>query len=393
MTGLKNIFFITLTFVFICISSEAKYIYIFDFDGTLVDDSRVNSSWKTPWILRKIDQVRSSAQLNQSLVQASDNIEISAGEYITYMGQWSVGNGSIGSSKEVKLIKDPYLKRPESIIPGHYYVDPNLTYKFYRSNADGINYLVTNLQEAQARIKNQKLDPLDFTGPAFSVFQTAMADPLTVGDVHIFTARNQSAEEFQTFFDQLKLFGLIENSAGLNRRGLVTMPTVHQLQGIESILYGRSLTEGKKNVVDRIVKLATNTNSPTSFDYSAENPSEIVSTHTIIVAEDDPINIKVLIQLMTELSHGHSTRNLKLVLMNTASESILVRNPFPNNQRWLVFNHGFVRAATEKEINNYIGVQPIEQNQNNLKLSDLTNTNLCTKYLSTNKNSNYHRGL
>lgn len=392
MAGLKNFLFI-ISSLFLFYTTEAKYIYIFDFDGTLVDDSRVNSSWKTPWILRKVDQVRSSAQLNQSLVLAGDTIEISAGEYIAYMGQWSVGNGSIGSSKEIRLLKDPYLKRPDVIIPGHYYVDPNLTYKFYRSNTDGINYLINNLQEAQARIKSQKLDPLDFTGPAFAVFQTAMANPLSVGDVHIFTARNQSSEEFQTFFDQLKLFGLIENSTGLNRRGLLTMPTVHQLQGIESILYGRSLTEGKKNVVDRIVKLATNTNSPTSFDYSAENPNEIVGTHTVIVAEDDPLNIKVLIQLMTELSHGHSTRNLKLVLMNTAPESVLVRNPFPNNQRWLVFNHGFVRPATEKEVNNYTGIKVIEQNQRKISLSESTNFNICSEYLSTYENNIYNRGL
>ncbi len=382
MAGLKNLLLITFTFISLCFSAEAKYVYIFDFDGTLVDDSRINSSWKTPWILRKVDQVRSSAQINSSLTQATDNIEISAGEYIAHMGLWSVGNGSLGSSKEIKLIKDPYLKRPEVIIPGQYYVDPNITYKFYRSSVEGTNYLVTNLYEAKSRIESQRLSPFDFAGPAFPVLQKAMQSAATVGDVHLFTARNQSAEEFQSFFDQLKLFGFLENSRGINRRGLLTTPSVHQLQGIESILYGRSLTEGKKNVVDRIIKLTTNTNSPTTFDYSAENPNEIVSTHTIIVAEDDPSNINVLIHLLTELSHGHSTRNLKLVLMNTAPDFILQRSPFPKNTKWLVFNHGFVRAASENEIKNYTGAHSLPQEDRSYSNQTRSSGNMCSEFLN-----------
>ena len=366
--------------LFTTVQIQAKVVYVLDFDGTIVDDADIASPWKTPWVLRRIDRINSSTQLSQNLIQSPETIEISFAEYISLMGKWSVGNGNVGSYREAKLSADPFLNRPKTIIPGYFFVDENSTFRFYKKGPQEENFLLLNYQQAMERIKKQKLDPLSFAGPAFPMLMKAMSNPLTVGDVHIFTARNQGDEAFQIFFQQLEADGFIANSIGQNRRGLPTRPTLHQLQGIESILYGRNLVEGKKSVAESIIRQLSNSSAELTQDYSAADPSKVIQTHTVIVAEDDPNNVKALVQLLNELSHGHTTRNLKIVLMNSAPDHILQASLFPYNMKWVVFNQGFPRAATAQEIKNYTGEKSLPQSHLDQKV-DLASNSMCSSFL------------
>lgn len=344
--------------IFITSPSYAKYKYIFDFDGTLVDDGRLESSWKTPWVLKKVDQLSSSTQINKALRAMPDTIEVSFAEYINLLSQglWANGNGSLGSYSEVSLPQDPFLTRPKNIIPGYYHVDSE-TFKFYRTDLSGIDYPLKNYIEAKERIKRFRLNSLDFSGPAFNVFQQAMSETSTVGDVHIFTARDQG---LHLLFEELQKDKLINHVTGINKRGLAVMPIVHNLQGPESILYGRTLVEGKREVLRRLaINWAMNTADLTT-DYAAHDPSQLVETHTIIVAEDDPSNILGVGRLMSELSQEHTTRKLKFVLFNTANEVVIGNSMPPFNKRWMVFDQGSIRHATEKEIQNYTGQAPLK---------------------------------
>jgi hypothetical protein len=366
------------------IHTQAKIVYVLDFDGTIVDDAHIASPWKTPWVLRRIDRLNSSTQVNQNLIQSPETIEVSFAEYISLVGKWSVGNGSVGSYREARLNQDLYLNRPKTIIPGYFFVDENSTFRFYKKGPHEENFLLLNYQQAMERIKKQKLDPLSFAGSAFPMLMKAMSNPLTVGDVHIFTARNQGDEAFQMFFEQLEADGFIANAIGQNKRGLPTRPTIHQLQGIESILYGRNLVEGKKSVAESIIRQLSNSSAELTQDYSAADPTKVVQTHTVIVAEDDPNNVKALVQLLNELSHGHTTRNLKIVLMNTAPDHILQSSLFPFNMKWVVFNHGFPRPATSQEIKNYTGEKSLSQSHLDQKMI-LSSNSLCTGFLEGSK--------
>lgn len=365
---------------FLTTQVHSKIIYILDFDGTIVDDGRLDSVWKTPWVMRRIDRVNSSTQLRLNLVESPETIEVSAAEYVALAGQWSVGNGSVGSYKEVKLQKDPFLNRPELIIPGYYFVDENLTFRFYKKGPNDENYLELHYQQARQRIQALGVDPLSFAGPAFPVLVQALSSSSTVGDVHIFTARNQGHDAFQLFFQQLSDDGFVKFSSGENKRGLVTKPTLHQLQGLESILYGRYLTDGKKSVAENLIRQLSNSSADLTNDYSSEDPSKVSSTHTVIIAEDDPSNIQALFKLLNELSHGHTTRKLKIVLMNTAPDHVLRASSYPYNLKWVVFNQGFPRAATGLEIKNYLGEKLVPQNFKG-PISTPASAAFCIEYL------------
>ncbi len=356
----RQILVLILTLSFFHVS-QAKYTYILDFDGTIVDDARTESSWKTPWVLRRIDRVRSSTQLSDELRRAPQKIQISFAEYVFNLGKWSVGDGSIGNYSPIQLPEDPFLIRPKQIVPGYYYVDLNVTFRFYKTGSEGENYAVQNYLEAKERIKKSKLDPMDFAGRAFPLLAQATNDPLTVGNLHIFTARDQSQRQFNELFDLLQRHGHIEHAIGKNKRGLPTTPTVHNLQGIDSILYGRSLVEGKLSVVESIARQLSNSSAPKTLDYSAKDPSKIIETHTVIVAEDDPTNATAIIDLLVSLSHANSTRKIKLVFMNTATDKVLSGLSYPYNSKWLVFEQGFPRQASPQEVSNYLGDKPLAQ--------------------------------
>lgn len=357
--SLSLIFFILSAF-----PSHAKLVVISDFDGTFIDDSRLNSSWKTPWVMRRVDRLSSSAQIDPLLRNLPDTIQISAAEYISYISKWSTRNGNISSHDLVQLSNDPFLVRPKVIVPGYYYVDPETTFQFYRTTFDGPNYLIQNYEEAMVRARRQRLSKDDFKGPAFPLVQNILKNPSTVGNLHIFTARDQSQDHFSQFLNRLKQDGHILHDVGLNKRGQLVEPTVHQLQGLESILYGRTLVEGKRSVVERIVKQLAHSSAELTSDYSITKPNVRKDMHTVIVAEDDPVNVQALVKLMRELSAGHSTRSVKLVLFNTGSDEILAASTLFHNREtnrinpWIVFDQGFIRFATLDEINLYTKGEP-----------------------------------
>lgn len=345
--------------------SFAKIIYVLDFDNTIFDDSNPDSSWKTPWVLKKVSMVNSSAQLGAVLSASPVTIQITPAEYANFQNMWAKDKTTLGSLTEVQLQTDAFLSRPKTIVPGYYRIDEN-TFEFYKTGLNGENHLAQNYIQAKERVRRKRTPNFDFLGNAFPIFKKAMSDPSTVGDVHIFTAREQTSDEFQMLFEMLEQDKLIMHTTGINKRGLDSRPTIHQLQGYESILYGRSLSQNKKSVIQKLVTHLSMSTSDLTDDFSAEQEKmfQMVKTHTLLVAEDDPINIREIATLMRELSYGHTTRKIKLVLLNTAPLDVINNLSPPFNQQWIVFDQGYIRAAHKNEIQNYTGETSLTSTKN-----------------------------
>jgi hypothetical protein len=370
---------------------SAKTIYILDFDGTIINDSSLDSPWKTPWVLKKIDQVSNSAQLDPDLNKLPSTIQVSFAEYMKYYSDWGKGNSSIAGLKKITLPADLYLERPQVIIPGYYFADPNLTFQYYKASHNGANYLIDDYQKAKERLRLSRSQKIAFLGDAWDLFQHVLSDLSTVGNLNLFTARTQTQEDFIEFFKALEIDGLIKYSKGYNKRNLQVTPTIHNLQGPDSILTGRSLVEGKKNVVIATVKQLSNSSAEPTLDYSISDPSKTDYMHTVVIGEDDPNNISNLLKTLKELSYGTYTRKIKLVLFISGPfETVLEYKSriskkvpldpknFETQARWIVFDQGLLRYATMDEINNYNGKKPLVDPKISSKLID---TKLCVQFL------------
>lgn len=355
---------ITITLTIVSFVSNAATIYVLDFDGTIVSDAAKESSWKTPWVLVKVNQLHSISQTS-FIKDTPDRIELSYGEYRALLPRLAKGDALLGDLEEVRLFNDPFLNRPSSIRPGLYKVNPDITFQFYKTNPDskGQSHLLTHYLQANERAQKGAAKKDAWQGPAFALLRKALSETSDQSRILISTARDQSQAEF------LQLFGRMESDGYLKSAEELVVGTnkviIRSLESLsEGLELGRSLSERKVNSVVEtaqqllISPLKPHHEGPTTDAQS--NPIE--PKHTLIVAEDHPGYVSKIGQKLAELSREFRFKDsIRFVLLNAGVESDLIGARWGN--RWTVFEEGFARDATEEEIRNWTRAPRVNSNQ------------------------------
>jgi hypothetical protein len=343
--------------------SDAKVVRLLDFDGTIVRDQGPYSTWRTYWILQRVDQLHSMMQPVPYLVEAPETLQISYNEYVQF-NRYLAKDGMINSLTAVDLEKDPLRPdRPTSFIPGFYQVDDNLTFKYYRpSGKPNKNYLLSDYREAVKRtaLLNQNGETrYDWRGPAFALFQGGLARPDSVADTVIFSARWSYQPQVQQLIEEMHKDREVVYAQGVNLDKSKSFVRFHALSAPESLLFGRSGIGSKKVAVlnDEVRQLLWST-SPKHLELAvsgrAAKNGDTGETHTMIVAEDDPRYVDDLRRALENLSSDlYYSANIKFVLFNSGtSENI-------KSARWkwkyTVFERGIGREALPQEIDFWEG--------------------------------------
>ena len=234
----KNLFVRVLTLVAFGIGSltvelaTARTRYLLDLDGTQV-------RFRTPWILRRIDKLRNTLQPNPQALGLPERIEITESEYRQYAVFFGKGDQRIGSLNSLFLNPDPFLKRPVSIIPGFYTIDPEITFKEFRPLNDRRGYLRRHLDQAQERVQHKLVEddgtPYAWEGPAMPLVVKALSSKSTVRNLVTASARSLGEGEYEKYLKGLRRLKLIRHIK--DRHGRV--PRFISLGAPDSLLLGR----------------------------------------------------------------------------------------------------------------------------------------------------------
>jgi hypothetical protein len=328
--------------------ANARVRRLLDFDGTIVDDQSETSTWRTYWLLIRVDQLHSVMQPMPMSSGAPATIRISYREYLKYMKH--LARDEIFNLLEtVPLEDDPLLKgRRREFVPGFYRVDPAQTFKYYRPATDQKNksYIINDYNHAKTRtaIMTARDDGkvYDWRGPAWRLFQAGMSDPSTVGDTKIFSSRWHTPQEVEALMQLWKADGEIGFTNGFDIRGRPTQLTFYSLSAPESRLYSRDPSElaARKAQIVR--------DEATALLHAPFVPGD--ESHTLIVAEDEPRYVDAVAVALRELSSSPGfVHQMKFVLFNTTvhpSDLASARYKWP----YTVFERGTARPATSQEI-------------------------------------------
>lgn len=389
MGGVRFSLLVLVLFSQVC---TAKVVGLFDIDGTLNNDKGPSSSWRTPWLLKRIDHMHSLFQqspnkpveveltepeqisyYNQRFGTLHDlntpvrvsitlpqQIAVSYDEYSKFQELWAKSETIAGALQPILLDYDPLRQNKERlIVPGYYRVF-DLTFKYYRErSAPGKNYLVQDYDQAKARA-NALGSPFEWKGRAFALFQAFMAHPETVMNAQRFTSRGHRSEEYWAWDDQMVSDGEIAFATSLDGK----RPIVHSLSQPEARIYGQSLVEKKVQVVKGAAEALFRTTAPRHKELAPDQDRAArgieVDTHTVIVAEDEPSYVAAIADYMVNLSGSYFADRIKLVLFNTGSDEEILRSRFP--WRWTVITGRGGRPATEAEIQKWHEPKALDEN-------------------------------
>ncbi len=362
------------------LEGNAKIVGLFDFDGTIVNDRGLGATWITPWILKKVETLHTTFQQSsddsitialskpehiayyndRNKVNLSETfpvnvklrlphqIHISFSEFHRFQTLWAKAEASIGSVVPVLLDFDPiFPDRERLIVPGYYRIF-DLTFKYYRESTESRsgNYLVHDLRRALERTTYYSATHT-WRGIAYPLLQSLMSHPDSSKNVHIFTSRGQSAQEYRAFWRQLISAGEIPAHQSRNTQ----WPKLHALGRPESRIYGRTLTEKKVEVVRGVLNSLYA--SPSKKHLEPDGKGGLYLTHTLLVAEDDPHYLEEIANYLKQMSGGYFANKVKVVLLNTGSDEEVAAARFP--YRWTVFLPGRkARPASDEEIMNWL---------------------------------------
>ncbi|MCO5114187.1 MAG: hypothetical protein M9899_08425 [Bdellovibrionaceae bacterium] len=369
----------------------AATVYVLDFDGTIVNDAGPRATWKTPWVLVRVNQLHSVAQ-TAFLENQPERIELSYAEYRGLLSRLAKGDGLLGDLTDVKLTPDPFLRRPLTIRPGFYKVNPDITFEYYKTNSNpkGPSHLLSSYEQALVRA-DKGLGRRDaWQGPAFTLLQKALSESSDQSRVIISTARDQKLTEFLHLFSQMEKDGHLKFAEPLSPESNKVI--VRNLESLtEGLELGRSLSERKvQSVVETAQQLLISPLKP-HVEGTTQNLSyALEAKHTLIVAEDHPGYVAKIGQKLAELSREYRFKDaIRFVLLNAGVESDLVGARWAN--RWTVFEGGFAREASPEEIRAWTKISKDQTVSTQDLLSHVRSQRsqrLCTKFLSSNKGGN-----
>lgn len=361
--------------------ADAKVIVIFDIDGTIFNDKGPDAAWRTPWLLKRIEQMHSLFQQppNQPIsveltdpdqiryyrqkmglpfgapgplrvkIQMPEQIAVSYDEFYRLQEGWAKSETIAGDLKPALLAYDPLRPKKERLIIPGYYRTFDLTFKYYRESRrpPGQSYPVNDYIEARERARLLGA-PYTYKGRAFPLYQAMMSNPETVLNAQRSTSRGHSQAEYWALDDRMVLEGDIASARGPNGE----RPIVHSLSQPDARTYGETLVQKKVAVVRGSVEAqfrsAGSRHRELHPDARRAASGEQIELNTVIVPEDEPYYVAAIAEEMVNLSASYFSDRVKLVLFNCGSDHEVAEARFP--WRWTVFFARQARAATESEI-------------------------------------------
>ncbi len=373
---LKYLLFLLSIVQVLIFPAHATNIGIFDVDGTLLDDEAEDSLWKTPWILERIDSPTNAAQLTEELYATPLYVEVTPAEYYLNIELFARGDSVLGQFDQLVLKPDPFLNRPAIINPAYYRVTKkNITYRYYKTGISGENYLLQNYLEAKQRAAINGIPLEKIFGRAFKIFVNLASKPKSI--IYIVSARDQSKQEYLEFLTALTADGLFPQQALENITSGAVIFNVVPLEGLDSLFTGPNLAKNKFRALREIVLYESNFTSGKTLDY-APNPriaDTLVRTHTFIVAENDPVHLKSMLDTLSALSTSYSTRHSKYILFNAGSSQVRAKSLPEIRRQWSVLYSGLPRDITPPEIELHMPSEPPKQ------MTSIS-THQCTQFLS-----------
>lgn len=328
-------------------AAVARRVYVLDKDGTINDDQSPTATWRTPWVLRRIDQVRNLLQIGER--KLPETVEVSYREYRRLAPRLGRGPGQVGPPGTVTLDYDPVDPNRElTFEPGRYAVDPDTTFRHYREpTGRGRSSLVRDLKAAILRTKlmHEAGEPGDWRGPAFPLLRQALRFAPSSNELILVTARNHSPGEWRRFFGVLKEEGLVNFVPKALR--------VYSMTDEESLQFGRDGMGPKKSAVMDAVAFDLLSDqdlheelSPDAYEAAR---GETRMGHTLIFGEEEPRYVDSLRrQMQASSSDLYLTHRIKFVLFNAGFDEEVAEAFFP--WRYTVIHKGVGRAATPAEI-------------------------------------------
>lgn len=219
--------------------SHASRVFIFDYDSTIVEDrSDLGGVHITPYTLFRVHFNTVSIQPE---IDGPETIEISHLDYerltrpirydqLTKAPQEPVllapQDGRVGSLKPFQLTDG------RVIVPGHYRIDPHLTFSRFNEAPHGQNHLEKHFAEGFARAqRGEGRLAADFFGLLYHLIN----NPETRKDVYVVSSRGHStaeiSEKLKRDRDQRRLIAADvtdEELLGLANRSLMLMRPEHQ---------------------------------------------------------------------------------------------------------------------------------------------------------------------
>ena len=352
-------------------TSNAAIRYVFDFDGTIVNDHEENAAWRTDWILVRVDKRHSALQqnpaapikikINGSLgpdefyVQYPARLYVSYAEYKMMQSQLAKGDADFGNldpEKPIQISPHPTLTdQPIWILPGLYRVEPAVT--FERFQMIGENYEISPLMEdamaADRREQQSKSrpNPLKVAGPGFEMFRNVVENPNNRHLISFNTARGFTKEQLD------ELFTYWVRTGRLKRHPNKSDYTLHSA-GDPSLFdrYDRGeLHKLKVKAIELEAHQILKAPFKKHLEYTprltlGETPKQALM-NTLLFSEDDTVHATNVGLLMATLSNRSEFKfSVKFVLRQVDSQKRSPRFPY----EYTVFYDGLYREALPEEI-------------------------------------------
>ena len=351
-------------------------LYIFDWDGTVVEDRNVyKGAHQVPFVLFRINYKGTAYQPD---ILGPDEIEISYNDYERLTrGTYDPitrehidplllarGEGKLGSIQEFTL------EDGRKIIPGFYYLDPTDSYRYFRESKD-VNYYDYFFQKAYKAHKKSKGE-MSIKGEAFDLYYKLINNPETINSVYVLTARAHSQAEvfakLKNDRDQRKLIAKTVSDDELRslaqRHYMLMRPEFlhyHNRMGVPS------LSALKAGVISDLA-LALLRSHPTKYVERLHPNGEFFSKGVnLVLLEDRYENLKAMHESLQDIVNRHYGL-LKVTVHNAGRPEDIELLEKPKTYVMTAYNHE--RELASEEIDAYLKL---------LLKAKSKNLNLCAK--------------
>lgn len=338
--------------------SHAAIIDYIDIDGTFFHDSGRDDHGKkpaflTPWVLTRVQTTDNGFGLEEfaKLVATGklpDRVLITRDEFDHVLeGKLAQGEGQTGDLTPVEL---PHIseysngkydgKRPPIIIPGYYFVDPHIAYRYHRDVEPGENVILDSFHAAVRRAKESK--EFAWKGRAFPYLQRAIDEAHFIFLLSDRDSRQTSIDELFAEMHRLKEIG---DPFVRGPDGKVHSPQLISMTDSRSRIYGtkHELHERKAARIESDAAKLARSSLKKHLTLGADINLAISGIHQLMhevrIYENDPDKIAGLLRRAKILATMYP--DLKFILFHAGELEAVEGADFNRGQknpsRWVVF--------------------------------------------------------
>ncbi len=382
----SNFFRFVLFLFLICGFNQgfAQRAYIFDYDGTIVEDRiDLGGNHKTTYRIFRINYRGSTFQ---SEIQGPAYIDISHADWekfttpkydpITKHPQYPLwlarGEGKLGSI-------DPYtLTDGRVITPGHYTILSPDTFVKYNENPGGENYFETSFAEA---VKQTRKRQGRVQGEAFHTFYELINNPETIGGVYVISARghsfNEILEKLKNDRDKRKLISKHVTDTDLEslaRRHIMMMR--QEYHHFDNGMGQVEVKVQKANYIAEIAKALLQVNPADYVTMLDSSGQKTVRGVEIVYFEDRYEYIESVVGELQDIVNRR--RNLKVVIHNAGRLEDVERSERPKT--YVLTPFSTERELAGREIREEVALKSLFQHMRVPPKRASRNRLTCSKY-------------